>query len=53
MATIPQKMEDVITVPTEFNPDRMLKLFNIGYNFGIGEVDWKTSIDFEEYDKHK
>ena len=53
MATIPQKMPDVIEVPTEFNPDRMMKLFNIGYNFGIGEIDWKTSVDFEEYDNHK
>lgn len=53
MAAIPQKMEDTIVVPTEFDPDRMLRLFNIGYNFGITETDWKTSIDFEEYDKHQ
>jgi len=46
-------MEDIIVVPTEFDPDRMLRLFNIGYNFGITETDWKTSIDFEEYDKHQ
>ncbi|HIC13397.1 MAG TPA: biotin/lipoyl-binding protein [Sulfurimonas sp.] len=52
-AAIPQKMEDIIVVPTEFDPDRMLRLFNIGYNFGITETDWKTSIDFEEYDKHQ
>ena len=53
MATIPEKMPDVVVVPTEFNPDNMIRLFNIGYNFGLGEIDWKTNIDFEEYDKHK
>lgn len=53
MATIPQKMDDVIDVPTEFDPERMMRLFNIGYNFGLGEIDWKTSVSFEEYDLHK
>ena len=53
MATIPQKMDDVIDVPTEFDPERMMRLFNIGYNFGLGEIDWKTKISFDEYDLHK
>lgn len=53
MATIPEKMPDIIEVPTEFDPSRMIKLFNIGYNFGINGVKWKTSVDFKEYDKHK
>jgi len=53
MATIPEKMPDIIEVPTEFDPSRMIKLFNIGYNFGVNGVKWKTSVDFKEYDKHK
>jgi len=53
MATIPQKMPDVVEVPTEFNPKNMIKLYNIGYNFGLGEIDWKHSIHFDEYDKHR
>jgi len=53
MATIPEKMPDVISVPTEFNPDLMLKLFNIGYSFGLNGIDWKEKIEFEEYDNHK
>ena len=53
MTTIPEKMPDVIDVPTEFNPNQMLKLFNIGYNFGYYGIVWKNKIDFEEYDNHK
>jgi len=53
MATIPEKMPDVISVPTEFNPDKMLKLFNIGYNFGLNDINWKEKIEFEEYDNHR
>jgi len=53
MATIPAKMPEIVTVPTEFNPEQMLELFNIGYNFGLNGIDWKTSISFEEYDKQQ
>jgi len=31
----------------------MLELFNIGYYFGLGGIEWKTSISFEEYDNHQ
>ena len=53
MATIPEKMPDIIDVPTEFSPTRMTKLFNVGYKIGYEGVDWKKSIAFEEYDNHK
>ncbi len=53
MATIPEKMPDIIDVPTEFSPKKMTKLFNFGYKTGYSGVEWKKSIDFEEYDKHK
>jgi hypothetical protein len=53
MATIPAKMPDVISVPTEFDPDKMLKLFNIGYSLGLEDIQWQRKIDFEEYDKHQ
>lgn len=53
MATIPEKMPDIIDVPTEFDPEKMTKLFNLGYKTGYRGVEWKKSIAFEEYDKHK
>ena len=53
MASIPDKMTDIITVPTEFNPDLMIQLFNIGYNIGITTIPWKTHIAFDEYDRNQ
>ena len=53
MATIPEKMPDIIDVPTEFDPDKMLKLFDVGYSFGYHGINWQQSISFEEYDNHR
>jgi len=53
MATIPEKMQDIIVEPTEFEPTKMLKLFNVGYNLGLHNFDWKESISFDEYDNNK
>lgn len=53
MATIPEKMEDIIIVPTEFNPERMLELFNVGYYLGRHKYEWKERVSFHEYDKNK
>ncbi len=53
MASIPHKMEDIITVPTEFDPDKMIKLFNVGYQMGKTNIPWKTKVSFDEYDDNR
>jgi len=53
IASIPNKMPQIITTPTEFNPEEMLELFNIGYSIGSGEIPWKTDVSIDEYDKNK
>jgi len=53
MATIPEKMEEIVIVPTEFNPENMIKLFNVGYNLGRHDFEWKEKVSFDEYDDNK
>jgi len=53
MASIPEKMNDIITVPTEFNLHEMIKLFNLGYSIGNTQIQWKEKISFDEYDNNK
>ena len=53
IATIPEKMQDIIKEPTEFNTKEMLQLFRVGYYFGLEGIEWKTKISFDEYDKNK
>ncbi len=53
MASIPEKMPDIIITPTEFNPHEMIRLFNVGYNIGYNGIKWKEKISFKEYDKNK
>lgn len=53
IASIPEKMPNIIIKPTEFNPKKMVKLFNIGYKVGKSDIKWKEKISFTEYDNHK
>jgi len=53
MATIPDKMKPIIVDPTEFNPDEMIQLFNMGYSMGIDGIDWTTEVSLDEYDNNK
>ena len=53
MATIPEKMEEIVIEPTEFNPENMIKLFNVGYNLGRHDFVWKEKVSFHEYDDNK
>ncbi|EDZ62752.1 phospholipase, patatin-family [Sulfurimonas gotlandica GD1] len=53
MATIPEKMTDVVIEPTEFNSKQMTKLYNIGYQLGKNHVEWKEKISFDEYDNNR
>ena len=53
MASIPEGMKDIIQDPTEFHPKELKKLFNIGYNIGNTQIDWKEKISFHEYDNNK
>lgn len=49
MAAVPKNENDVDDA-TEFNPDKMLKLFNVGYSFGINGVEWQDKVSLDEYD---
>ncbi len=53
MASIPDKMQDIVVEPTEFNPKNMTKLFNVGYQMGLNKINWKEKISFHEYDNNK
>jgi len=53
MAAIPEKMEDIIIVPTEFKPQKMMKLFNVGFNLGLNGVNWQKEVTLSEYDDKK
>jgi len=53
IASIPNKMEDIIITPTEFKPSQMKKLFEIGYTHGLNGIEWKSDIAIDEYDKNK
>jgi hypothetical protein len=49
MAAVPKDVNHVDDA-TEFNPEKMLKLFNVGYSFGLNGVKWQDSISIDEYD---
>ncbi|MFV1983636.1 MAG: patatin-like phospholipase family protein [Thiohalomonadales bacterium] len=49
MASVPEDVNHVDD-PTEFNPEKMTKLFNVGYDFGLNGIIWQKSISIEEYD---
>ena len=49
MAAVPMDVNHVDDA-TEFNPEKMLKLFNVGYSFGLNGVKWQDSISIDEYD---
>ncbi len=53
MAAIPDKMQDIVSIPTEFKPKEMIKLFNLGYTLGSGTIQWKEKISFHEYDNNR
>jgi predicted patatin/cPLA2 family phospholipase len=53
MAAIPDKMDAIVTNPTEFNPEQMVELYQLGYKLGHKGIKWKTEIKFNEYDDNK
>ena len=50
MATVPTDI-NLVKLPTQFNPDEMSKLFDIGYTSGINGYQWKDKVKLDEYDK--
>lgn len=50
MASVPENANSVDEA-TEFNPEKMTTLFNVGYGFGRHGVKWREEISLEEYDK--
>jgi predicted patatin/cPLA2 family phospholipase len=49
MAAVPEYANSVDD-STEFNPEKMQKLFNVGYNYGLKGINWQKSIAIDEYD---
>ena len=49
MAAVPKDSNQVDDA-TEFNPEKMTKLFNVGYYYGLNGVDWQDNISINEYD---
>jgi len=53
MAAIPDKMDAIVTNPTEFRPEQMTELYKLGYKLGYEGIKWKKEIRFHEYDDNK
>lgn len=53
MASIPNKMKDVVLDPIEFDSQHMTELYNIGYKIGTNHIEWKEEISFDEYDNNR
>ena len=51
MVTVPEGI-NFVDDGKEFNPEKMTKLFNVGYSFGRNGIDWQENISVEEYDNH-
>lgn len=49
MAAVPKDV-NYVDVPTEFNPEKMIKLFDVGYDFGLKGVNWQDRVSTDEYD---
>ncbi len=50
MASVPKDVNHVDNA-TEFNPEKMTKLFNVGYQTGLQGINWQDHISINEYDK--
>ena len=51
MVTVPEDI-NYVDDGKEFNPEKMTKLFNVGYSFGRNGINWQENISVEEYDNH-
>ena len=51
MVTVPEGI-NFVDDGKEFNPEKMTKLFNVGYSFGRNGINWQEDISVEEYDNH-
>lgn len=49
MATVPEYANSVDD-STEFNPEKMQKLFDVGYGYGLKGIKWQDEIAIDEYD---
>ena len=53
MATIPEKMENIVVDPTEFEPEHLMKLYSMAYDLGKNGIVWKNEITLDAYDLHQ
>jgi len=49
MTAVPMD-NDHIDDATEFNPEKMTKLYKVGYGFGLNGIKWQESVSIHEYD---
>ena len=50
MVAIPNNMKPIIENPTQFEPQKLQKLFDMGYNMGMNP-EWIEKVSYDEYDK--
>ncbi len=50
MISVPEN-SNYVDDPTEFDPKKMTKLFNVGYKYGLKGIKWQDKISIHEYDK--
>ena len=53
MVAIPEKINNIVKDPTEFEPENLVKLYNMAYEFGRNGIEWKEEITLDAYDTHK
>lgn len=53
MASIPEKMRDIVIDPIEFDSKDMTELYNIGFEIGKNHIEWKEEVSFDEYDNNR
>ena len=49
MATVPESANSVDDA-TEFNPEKMTELFDVGYGYALEGINWQEKIAIDEYD---
>jgi len=53
MAAIPEKMDNIVKDPTEFEPENLVKLYSLAHKLGRDGIVWKEEITLDAYDLHK
>jgi len=53
MVAIPEKMDNIVEDPTEFEPENLVKLYSLAYELGRDGIAWKEEVSLDAYDIRK